>query len=122
MGIYNCDQVYRMFAKVDVTPSFVFPQEGVQVRQVAVVDKAANAAFWFYSVPFSLSTVNTIALIVQGDNQQLYYVERNDLPKINQKIGTIPIHLKPIPSNITKGELAAIMGLSENGTLLAQNR
>ncbi|MFA7379877.1 MAG: hypothetical protein WC150_05410 [Bacteroidia bacterium] len=122
MGIYNCDQVYRMYAKAEVAPSFVFPQQGVQVRQVAVVDKAANAAFWFYSVPFSLSTVNTIALIVQGDNQQLYYVERNDLPKINQKIGTIPIHLKPISSNITKGELAAIMGLSENGTLLAQNR
>lgn len=122
LGIYNCDQVYRMFAPITVTPSFVIPETGVLFKQVAVVDKAANAAFWFSNPTFTISAVNTIAFIVQGDNNKLYYVSKEDIPKINQPVGTIPIPLHPIAADISKSELAAIMGLSPDGTVLAQNK
>jgi len=115
-GVYNCDQVYRVENRVQITASYQ-DSEGNPINDLhslSLIDLNLNGAFSYNPKRFLCNSKGNNVLVMLNEAGQLFLLEKGEFSKMKIKEdGAYTFTLKNVSSQIKNTEdLAKYLGIS----------
>ena len=114
-GVYNCDQIYRVPNRVDVTATFK-DENGKTINNLHVlslIDLEYNGAFSFSPNRFTCNAKGNNVILLFSTSNELYLLDKGEFSKMNiDKSGDYTFHVKNVTKNIKNtSDLANHLGI-----------
>ena len=114
-GVYNCDQIYRVPNRVDVTASFK-DQNGKALNDLHVlslIDLEYNGAFSFSPNRFTCNAKGNNVILLFSTSDKLYLLDKGEFAKMKiEKSGDYTFTVKEVSNTIRNtADLAKHLGL-----------
>lgn len=114
-GVYNCDQIYRIQNRVDISALYHDEKGKVieDLKVLSMVDLAVNGAFSFNPYHFSCNSLGENVLLLFTKDNRFYLLSKENFKKASvSKSGEYTFKMKDVTDLITNSnELANYLGI-----------